>query len=108
MNVYTPTPLPRPGPQGSVTAEFPSKKLRKAADLLTSELKRTKIEANQRPAGGMELPPNTLLLRVGFKPQPYFDPEEVKKLREEMERMRREMDENFKWMQENPPGRPEE
>ncbi len=46
--------------------------------------------ATFRLPGAAPIPPNTIKIIVGFKPNPYFAPEWVKKAREEVRKMREE------------------
>lgn len=41
------------------------------------------------------LPPNTIRIKVGFKPNSYFDPPEVKAARERMKKTQDEMNQRF-------------
>lgn len=100
VSVETQYPAPRKRVQDPPLFFAPNDvQMSEAARLLVSVLNDTKIAASQR-LGPMDvvLPPKTLLIRVGLKPQPYFLSKEVKELREESERVRRREEE---WRKEN-------
>jgi hypothetical protein len=50
-----------------------------AAEELVDFLMKIGWQAREMPAGHGELPPNSIGITVGFKPNPYFDPKEIKK-----------------------------
>jgi hypothetical protein len=80
-----------------------------AAEELVDFLKKNGWQAREMPAGHNEIPPNSVGITVGFKPNPYFDPEEIKKISEQMEKIRQEsLEERHREEEEEKKFRPNE
>lgn len=63
----------------------------RAAEELVDFLMANGWQARSMPAGHGDLPHNSVGITVGFKPNPYFDPKEIKEMNSKIEKMRQEM-----------------
>ena len=63
----------------------------RAADELVDFLRANGWEARSMPAGDNELPHNSVGITVGFKPNPYFDPKEIKEMNDKIEKIRQQL-----------------
>jgi hypothetical protein len=77
----------------------------RAAEELVDFLKANGWQAREMPAGQDELPPDSIGITVGFKPNPYFDPEILKEINDRMEQIRQQQLEERRRMEKIfPPG----
>jgi hypothetical protein len=65
-----------------------SERSTRASEELVDFLMKNGWQAREMPAGHGELPPNSVGITVGFKPNPYFDPKEIKEMYEQIEKSR--------------------